>query len=335
MLILHCGWPRTGTTSLQAGLSEHVDKLALAGICYPDQWRSGIGLTHHGLANVLQAGIDSAPEFNTFMRFLEANSGRSILFSAEVLSSWLILDERRRAFLRFLAAAQEVIPTRCIWTLRRYDEFIRSWLLFGVKQGGRRLERARTAVDVENVDTQFEGMRMVEEAVQRNAVYVKYESDGAHNEKLLHAFGVCAKVANEIQAWIKDNANLNAGPTHKQAAALFELDALSARAGVSLDESRLRAAFRRGEFEFEDDGRCELADRKRQRRLHEAALSAAHRHGIHAYVDFFQDPSNDVFREPEGEASAITDVDLERLVSFLQRDAGGIGTDSVGDDDAG
>lgn len=48
MLYLHCGWPRTGTTSLQAALFEHKDELAAGGTVYPDRWRSPIGFTHHG-----------------------------------------------------------------------------------------------------------------------------------------------------------------------------------------------------------------------------------------------------------------------------------------------
>lgn len=334
MLFLHCGWPRTGTTSLQAALHEHADELAAAGIRYPDRWRSEIGFTHHGLADVLQAAPDSGPEFGRFMRFLEASSGGSVLFSSEVLSSWLISDQRQAAFLEFLAATQEVMPTRCIWTLRRYDELVRSWLLLGVKHSDRRFHGARPPLDTEQIDARFEGMRRVEDAVGGNAVYCKYDHRGVHIEELLRAFDVPAETAAEIQAWIKSNPNLNAGPTHKQAIALLCIDALSARAGVSLDEGALRAAFRQGEFEFEDDRPCELTNPEWQEELREAALSAAGRHGILAYVRFFQNAGSEQFGESERDASAITDADLERLVSFLRPHADQGGRHNAGDRDS-
>lgn len=316
MLYLHCGWPRTSTTSLQAALFEHKEELAASGIVYPDRWRSPIGLTHHGLSEILSASLESESAFDEFRQFLETQGDRDVLFSAEALTGWLKPGEKLNAFLELLSAARESMPTRCIWTLRRRDELVRSVYLVGLKLRPRGFDWPINPNDAVKLDAQFAGHRGVEEAVDGDVVYVQYDRMGAHHAKLLDAFGIDPPVAARIGDTLARAPRLHAGLTHKQFVVLGNIEALSLRAGVSLDEAAIRNAFRRGDFEFERDWSCEWTVTDWQKATHEVALDAARRHGITAYVEFFENAELDGRVPSERDTNAITDDDLRCLAEL-------------------
>ena len=134
MLLLHCGWPRTSTTSLQTALYEHRELLARDGIVYPDKWRSSTGLTHHGLAEVLTAALGSDVAFDEVEQFLGEHSHQDILFSAEILTQVVAHSPKRQALLRLMGIVRRVMPVKLIWTLRRTDDFVNSLFLQRLKQ---------------------------------------------------------------------------------------------------------------------------------------------------------------------------------------------------------
>jgi hypothetical protein len=328
MLYLHAGWPRTSTSSLQAALFEHRDRLAsAAGLTYPEYWtRSAADPAHNGLYDMLDAAYGSANAFEAFRRHLAADADRDVLLSAEGLSNWLLSDDRREILLGLLAAARTVTPTRCVWTLRRLDDASSSLYMQGLKVGldlpppqeyiG--LARHRHDMfDVRAPSELFAGLRRVEEAVDGDVVYVKYDASGAHNGELLSAFDIPAPVAEKVLETLERGPRLNTRLSHKQAAALLNLDALSARAGVDLDEAAIRAAIRRGEIRFENDRPCEPLSREAKRALHERALAAAREQGFEPYLEFFGED------EIRGGASAglgpeaLAEEDLRRLAAHL------------------
>src|SRR4029077_21243280 len=216
--------------------------LAAAGIVYPDRWRAKRGLTHHGLAELLRASLDSDCALDDLMRFLDSQADGDVLFSAEALTYWLMSDQRQEALLKFLSAAREVMPTRCIWTLRRHDEFIGSLFLLSLKRGGKPAPPAEKADTVPQPDQMFAGLRKVEEALD-DVVYVKYDPAGQHNGELLRTFGIPVPLAARIGDQLERAPRLNAAPSYKEAVALVNLDALSTRSGVSLDAPPLRRVF--------------------------------------------------------------------------------------------
>jgi hypothetical protein len=317
MLYLHCGWPRTSTTSLQTALFTHKDQLAEAGVAYPDRWRSKTDLTHHGLSEMLRASLDSDRAFDDFKSFLDAHADQDVLFSAEDLTTWLISRKQQVAFVKLLDVAQEVMPTRCIWTLRRHDEVVRSLFLLRLESPSGMSPRERKPGAGSSLDERFAGLRKVEEAVDGDVVYVKYDRAGGHNVELLRAFGIDGPIAARIGRELTSGLRLHTGPSHKQAVALLNVEALSARAGVQLDEAGLRRAFRDGDFEFEQDWQCEVTDSTWQKNTHELALAAARKHGIAAYVEFFEDAEIGRSTSSLTDTKAITDADLGRLVAFL------------------
>jgi hypothetical protein len=162
-------------------------------------------------------------------------------------------------------------------------------------------------------------MRRVEEEVDGDVVYVKYDSMGAHHDKLLRAFGIANSAAEDIRDSLERGPRLNVSLSHKQAATLANRETLSARTGVELDEAALRRAFGPGEdFEFEEDWRCELIGEDVRRRLHERALEAAHPHGITPYMEYFEDAEIKASITPGGlDPAILTDEDLERLMAHL------------------
>jgi hypothetical protein len=322
MLHLHFGWPRTGTTSLQAGLFEHRRDLAGAGVVYPERWMAAGNPTHHGLSELIGASRRSGRELDELVGFLEAHSGDDVLFSAEIVAAQLRSAKGHEDLLFFLAAVQEVTPTRCHWVLRRLDEGLVSLYLWQLAAGVPLPRPAAHFEEIEDFEPLFAGMRLVEEAVGGEAFYVEYRSDGAHARELLRGFGIPDDLAEAIYRELERRPRLNARLSHKQAAVLLNVEALAERLGSPVDERALRKAFRRGECRFDEDRPCELVDSQTRARVHERALAAAREQGFRPYLELFGDAAVAPSSPPSLGAEALTDGDLSRLAAALPAQPG-------------
>ena len=325
MLYLHCGWPRTATTSLQTALYELRDRLMDSGLLYPDEWRSRTDFTHHGLPALLRASRDSEYALDDFKRFLEAHADGDVVLSSEGLTTWLGSEWQQEALVNLLSVAREVMPTRCFWTLRRHDQFLTSWALLKLKMRTEDIAPDRGPPRPPGADRlacKFAGMRRVEQALDGDVVYVKYDPSGEHNLELLRAFGLSGDLLVEIREALESGPRRHPSLSLKEAVVLLNVEALSARAGTAFDRATLkgvfmRSGFRRGEFRFTDDRRCDLIDSNLRQAMHEQALEAARRQGVTSYVEFFADAEIEQSVTVDLDPGIITDEDLERLVAEL------------------
>src|SRR6187397_106104 len=118
MLYLHCGWLRTGTTSLQAAIIAHRDALAAAAYVYPDRWRTAPVTDHHGLIEMMEKdGEEARQEWDLFQRQLYSLSERTTILSSESLTHWLAKD-KTESLLRLVQTIQTTMPLAILWTLR-------------------------------------------------------------------------------------------------------------------------------------------------------------------------------------------------------------------------
>lgn len=316
MIYLHCGWPKTGTTSLQAALVAWEDRLAEAGVLYPREWRVRAGA--HRFVEVLAPLAESGEPPEELRAFLAANADRDVLFSSENLSVWA-LGGRIETLLSFLGVLRAAAPVRCVWTLRRADEMLHSVFRQMTFVKGRAPEGAFLG-DLALGDL-FAGMRRVEEAVEEVA-YVKYASAGGHNAELLAAFGLPVGLAAPIERELRAGQRLNPSASEKAMAAVLHADRLSERAGVELDPAAIRDAFRDG-FRFDGDRACVLAGQGERREKHERVLAVARQRGFEPYLRFFEDERvDDPTPAAELGPGTITDEDLSRLVACLRQPVG-------------
>lgn len=317
MLLLHCGLPRTSTTSFQNALFKHRDHLAGAGLLYPDRWQERKKEAHHGIGRLLDGSPGSDEALDDFMRFLTVHCGEDILLSTEDLTSFLFSKDKLDATLDFLATAREVMPVRCIWTLRRLDEVLVSGyaLMLGLKN--LKLPSPSDYI-AENFlpGSLFDGMRELERSTGSEAVYVKYDRDGAHNGELLRDAGIPKGIVDLIQAELASSPRQNAGATHKQAVVLANLGALSERVGVELDSMVVRRAFRRGDFEFQDDWRFRPIGEGETEALHQRALAVARARGFGPYVQFFEE---DEIKAPAPTGLSVDILTAEDMKLFAER----------------
>jgi hypothetical protein len=316
MIYLHCGWPKTGTTSLQAALVKQEDRLEEAGVYYPREWRVRAGA--HRFVEVLTALQEPGGPVEELERFMVGHANQDILFSSENLSVWA-LGGKIETFLRFLAVLREVGPIRCIWTLRRADEMLHSVFRQMTFVKGKAPDGPFLG-ELELGDL-FAGMRVVEETVDE-VTYVKYDPAGAHNAELLAAFDLSADLAVPIERELRSGARLNPSASEKAMAAVLNADRLSARTGVELDPDRMRDAFRSG-FRFERDRACVLAGYEERQEKHERVLARARAREFTPYLRFFEheevgDRSPASRLDPE----MITDEDLSGLVARVQQPVG-------------
>lgn len=323
MLYLHCGWPRTGTSSLQAALYARRASLADAGILFPEKWwvTTGLGKTHGGLVELLGDSSEAEEARDDFKRFLADHSEHDVLLSAETLTEPLFFRERHDGLRRLLDAALEAMPTRCIWALRRIDELAIS-LARRPKAVGADSPPLPLSGDVgkrERLEDLFTGMTQMEQLVEGEAVYLEYAPSGEHNMKLMSAAGIPQRIQAAIGKELSDSPRVNARLSRKQTAALVNLDELSRRTGIELDEGMVRSAIHQGVLVFEDDELYDLGDREARVALHERALSAARGQGFEPYTRFFAEAEIDEC----GPAAtltpdALTEEDVSRLVAVAR-----------------
>jgi hypothetical protein len=314
MLYLHLGWQRTSTTSLQAALFEHRDAMAAGGVVYPERWLGTSGPTHHGISDLLKASQRSADALDELWEFLDANADMDVLLSAEVVTTWLFPDERRDVLLRFLATARDLMPTRCVWTLRRLEEAMPSFYLHRLLLGAELAPPAKALSNFQEPNGLFAGMGKVSDVVD-DVIYVKYDATGTHNRELLDAFDICDDVAAQICDRLERGPRLNPSLSHKQAVALLNVDALSQRAGVEIDAAVLRAAIVQGDLRFEEDRHCDLVDDRVLADVRDRALAAARRQGFDPYLDFFGDVEVGASTAVELGPEVLTEDDLIRLAA--------------------
>lgn len=316
MLYLHCGWPRTSTTSFQRALFEHREQLAADGLEYPEKWMFG-GTSHHHLEGVLRDSFKSGSAFVDFERFLSDHADRDVLFSVEGFTFWLLSKKMLGALQALLHTAEEVMPVTCLWTLRRSDEALASLYLLWLALGLDLPPPEEHFRQRRHTGTFFAGMQALHDLLDGRSVYAKYESSGAHNRVLLGALGIPPELATAIGRRMESSPRVNPRMTQKQAVICLNLDLLSNRCGVALDRQALREAVYHRELDFEGDRPCELMDGDMRRAVHGDALAASEEAGFAAYADFFADAVPEDSTPVSLDPSVIADSDLELLVDRL------------------
>lgn len=238
MLCLHCGWPRTGTSSLQAVLAAHGDRLAEVGVLYPREWRPGASDAHYGIAELLEPqGSAGREQVGRFLAYLEANRGHTVLLSNEALSNWLS-PSKRQALTEFAGAAGEVTQVVCLWTLRRLDQWAESMYLHIIATGRQAPSRADFFAERGAVATEaMTGLRELNDAGDGDTVYLRYAQSGAHNREILRVVGVADPVRAAIEADLRHGPRLNRHPQRK--APLLDTEARMALHAEGLTAARV------------------------------------------------------------------------------------------------
>lgn len=143
-MLIHAGTHKTGTTSIQAVLSEHRKELRKQGLVYPDTkpYLGGGRHAHHRLAHAL-VGLDR-DTLHTAHRFWDdtkaaARSGDTILLSSEAfyrhvheVKNWRSVSKedywplRTRYLSRLAEMVGDAAEVRVVLFLRRPDAFAES-----------------------------------------------------------------------------------------------------------------------------------------------------------------------------------------------------------------
>jgi hypothetical protein len=322
MLYLHCGWPRTATSSFQRALAANAEELAQAGLTYPAEWRHGdrLGEAHHGLADLLTREGEPIGPIDRFQDDLRSWEG-DVLLSSEAISNWVV-PWLAPALTRLLDSIREVSGVTTLWALRRMDGLLISMYLHQVLLG----EQSSPSEWFDNrfetgwIEAFVRGHAAVVSLDEVGSAHVKYTDDGAHCGELLEAAGVPLALRRRIVRDIDTGPRTGERLTRKGVVTLTHLDQLSGRAGVELDRKRVTRAFYLGEVSFAEDAAFEAIDRQTAARVHEIALGVARAHGFGAYVDFFGDEEVEGTSSPSTiDLDLLTDDDLQRVVAASER----------------
>lgn len=322
-LYVHCGFPRTGTSSLHAALAKSEARLAEFGVVYPDQWRPGKSDAHHGLADLLQAVASTADDaaLDGLRDYMRSNADSEILISTEVLSNWLLAG-KRSSLIRLLRAAREARSVKCLWTLRSADAWVTSMYLHMIAAGKPVPAPAEFfAGHADGIADAIAGLREVSDALGGSVSYSRYDRGGAHYGEILGSIGLPEPVRGEVLETLGAQ-RMNVGLSHKGAVALLNIEPIGERLGIELSRPALRAALRSEELRFAGDAPCELVDPGVRRAIHEEALRSARNAGFAPYVEFFEDHEIDSRPAVSLAADVLTEDDLQRLSTcFVSRAA--------------
>lgn len=316
MLYLHCGWQRTGTSTFQALLAEHQDRLADAGVIYPDQWRPGKSDAHHGIVEILAPDTANDGEIERFTDYLRSNADRTVLISCEGLSNWLPAG-RRQLLIKLLHLARDVTPVRCVWTLRRIDSLLTSLYLHRLVTNKPLPPPADffqgfSELSGEGITT----MRIMDDAFSESAYYNCYDSGGAHYDEILRTVGVPDALREEMMETLRRRSRRNVRLGQKGAIALLHTDEVGQMAGVELPRFALRNALRTGKLQLPNDRPCELVEPHLRRAVHEKALEASRNEDFLPYAAFFEGQEVQPTLAGEMDPEAFTDEDLKCLRSW-------------------
>lgn len=324
MLYLHCGWQRTGTSSLQAALRDRQDQLAEAGIAYPDRWRPEGSNAHYEIAELLEQASAGGGAVRRFQDYLRATDGEAVLMSCEALTNCLP-QQKRGQLVALLRAAGEATTVHCLWTLRAMDSLLSSLYLH-------RLVTNRPLSMPDEFFRAFAGwlgeapftMRAAEDAVGGSGVsYVRYASDGGHHDGMLRDAGVPDRLRVEIMDALRQGPRLNTRLGQKGAVVLLHTDAIEARVGAALPRAALRSALHTGELRFAGDPRWELVGTEARHAVHDAVLEASREAGFSPYVEFYGEHEVQVSEPAPLDPDALEGNDIERLREWVEGLAGG------------
>jgi len=222
MLFLHCGWPKTGTTSLQNALYMRRQELREVGFINAPQWRV--------LPDRLN-GPEPGAAIDEFMQFAADNAESDVLISCETFMLMLLTEKRQDLFIQLVEAVQEVVPVVCVWTLRRWDEMVRSYYLWQLMTGFEP-PPFDDYLKPMGIRGMFPGLRRFDEHMGGASVYCKFELGGSHNEQLLRIFRVPDEISADIRREWRCAPRLNVPPSHKQVAALLNVEWLSRKRAI-------------------------------------------------------------------------------------------------------
>jgi hypothetical protein len=317
MLYLHCGWPRTGTTSFQYALGTSRAELLEAGIAYPSEWETDGSLGHHGLVPLLVPGDDQQQGLEELDAKLEAYEG-SVLLSTEGVTN------RVRPGLpglsRFLETVGHGRDLTCLWTLRRIDEFYASMHLHqALINGAFRSPKDFFLKRYHNrwIEIFARGAAELERATAR-ALYTRYDAAGKHHEELLEGAGVPEPVRSQIVDRIRTAGRRGATVTHKTAVVINHRKLFSERAGLEITENGLYRLLRDGRLRFENDAKIDLVGGELRSLVHQQALDVCRECGFEPYPRFFEADEIEASPPRSLDPDVITEDDIHGLVTALE-----------------
>jgi len=136
-IIIHCGFPKTGTTALQRWFAEKENKLLDSGIAYPIALRDDEGIAHHLLHHLATQGCGAVTD--SIISIASNLNCNKLFLSAEGLSN--ILGSEDESGLSFFRPLSDRLNTRTsstsfLFTLRRADKYLRSIIIQNILYDG-------------------------------------------------------------------------------------------------------------------------------------------------------------------------------------------------------
>jgi len=137
-LYIHCGLPKTGTTSIQKYFAQHRIELRVQGYDYPEIGVNGDKTAHHNLAREILKHKDYVGELGSIADFwMYCASGTTcpnLILSSEGLTHCLF--RARNDLLAFMSEAKRrVRALRIIFTFRKFFKIAESTYLDHLKKG--------------------------------------------------------------------------------------------------------------------------------------------------------------------------------------------------------
>jgi hypothetical protein len=176
-IVIHCGFPKTGTTALQKWLTCNAIKLSELGIIYPLELRDQEGIAHHNLNSLVEQGPNIAAARITDISIPACC--KKLVLSAEGLSN--ILGREDESGLSFFLDFFDYIARKghkvsVLFTLRSIDKYIQSIVIQNILYDG--LHDAPSSFASHTLSTLSRAYSSLATLMQTNSIMLfEYSSD--------------------------------------------------------------------------------------------------------------------------------------------------------------
>jgi hypothetical protein len=232
-LYIHCGLPKTGTTSIQRFFSSERKKLRALGIEYPEIGLNDSGIAHHSVAEQLNRRAEfngDAEAVGGILNYLRAPDRQpTVVLSSEGFATCLYNKRTQGRFIGFLRSARKLNDhVSIVFRIRPFSQYFDSWYI-------QRLKRGSVSVDVHQyihesrrwVRNFFRSLKAVKDTFGRDCIIIIDTDEG----------GGDAVAALLARIGVADMMPVTNVPRHnerlglKKAALIYQLQLLANAAG--------------------------------------------------------------------------------------------------------
>lgn len=319
-LYIHCGLPKTGTTSIQRFLSSERKQLRTLGIEYPEIGLNYSGIAHHNIAEQINrraefhSDTEAVGEFLNYLRAPERQP--TVVISSEGFAICLYNRRTQARFIGFLRSTRKLNDSvSIVFRIRPFSQYFDSWYIQRLKSGSVPTDIRQYAHESRRWVRQFfRALKVVKDTLGRECIIIMDINEGGGDAvtALLARVGVADMVTGTNVPRHNERLGL------KKAALIYQLQLLFNAAGQKSEAeiATLREAIVRSQDFPEDIYRYRVIPISEANRIQMVARNCAMPF-LRKFVENSTEPEPEPYEAVSLAATMLSREDCEFLQQSL------------------